>query len=143
MSQPLPHWIVICTKGWHSSANLLKGPFPPNYVRRHGYGFTANPAEAWPFPNEAQAKNKARIVNAHMGWTKAGESHMESKQLPPPCPNGCDHTVEEHEAFDRGVKDGGAGVEWEAPTQYTLPSKESLLEAWQSGCSVGQINARK
>lgn len=61
--------------------------------------------------------------------------------IPAACPNGCNHTVEEHEAFDRGVKDGESGVDCEAPFEYTDTC--SLFDAWQSGYSVGKINARK
>ena len=46
----------------------IEGPLTPGQVATLGYGFTSDPAKAWPFPSIAQACNKARIVSTHMGW---------------------------------------------------------------------------
>lgn len=46
----------------------LQGPRPPKLVQKSGYGFTLEQSKAWPFDTEKAAANKARIVNAHMGW---------------------------------------------------------------------------
>ncbi len=46
----------------------LQGPRPPKLVKKLGYRFTFERSEAWPFDTEKAAANKARIVNAHMGW---------------------------------------------------------------------------
>ena len=46
----------------------LQGPYTPKLVKMAGYGFTTDPERAWPFPSEAQAAAKARIVTRHMGW---------------------------------------------------------------------------
>lgn len=48
--------------------HYLAGPRTPEKVRRDGYGFTFDPAAAWPFPTEAQAQHKARVVERHMTW---------------------------------------------------------------------------
>ena len=82
-STPAP-WIVYCTKKLETGDSILRGPFTPKQVRRYGYRFTANPAEAWPFPDEAQAKNKACIVNKHIGWTKEGQNHMAVRRADEP-----------------------------------------------------------
>jgi len=50
----------------------LKGPSSPEAVKRNGYGFTEGVDKAWPFPNQVQALQKARIVNAHMGFAAQG-----------------------------------------------------------------------
>lgn len=49
----------------------LRGPLSPAHVRKHGYSFTSRPEEAWVFPTWRQARNKARILDAHMGWGDA------------------------------------------------------------------------
>lgn len=46
--------------------DYLFGPYTADYVKRHGYGFTRFSKEAWTFPTEAQARNKARIIERHM-----------------------------------------------------------------------------
>lgn len=81
-----PQWLVYCTDPSFgfiepdgSRCYILQGPRPPKDVRKLGYRFTSKVNEAWPFPSEAQARNKARIVNEHIGWTAAGESHMAVK----------------------------------------------------------------
>ncbi len=55
---------------------------------------------------------------------------------PAPCPGPhvCDHSDLEHYAFDRGVRDGEAGVEH-------CPYKRPVLrEAWFTGQSSGKLN---
>lgn len=49
------------------AGKYLQGPRTPDLVRRNGYGFTSDPAQAWPFATEAQAAAKVRIVGRHMG----------------------------------------------------------------------------
>lgn len=46
----------------------LEGPRDPTRVKRDGYGFTTDPAKAWPFPTKKLAEAKARIIDRHMGW---------------------------------------------------------------------------
>jgi hypothetical protein len=46
------------------------------------------------------------------------------------CPNGCDHTDTEHEAFDRGVQDGSDGVSVNPYSSF------DLREIWRTGHSV-------
>ena len=50
--------------------HYLAGPRTPEKVRRDGYGFTFDPAAAWPFHGEARAKEKARLVERHMAWPR-------------------------------------------------------------------------
>lgn len=48
----------------------------------------------------------------------------------------CGHSELEHKAFDRGVRDGETGILVEC-----CPYKrESLIDAWENGHSVGEIN---
>jgi len=47
---------------------FLQGPRSPEKVERDGYGLTEDPAQAWTFPSEAQAANKARVFDLHIGW---------------------------------------------------------------------------
>lgn len=71
-SLPVAPWIPFVSYPRNSLVGqYLEGPRDPKKVRRLGYGFTTDPAKAWPFPNENQAK--ALIVDRHMGW---GESTM-------------------------------------------------------------------
>lgn len=52
------------------------------------------------------------------------------------CPDECDHTINEHCAFDEGVMAGERGEDEE-----TCPHRASdLCEAWLAGHSVGSIN---
>src|SRR5688572_8920143 len=52
---------------------------------------------------------------------------------PEACPGGCDHTAEEHIAFDAGVAAGNAGKQAE-----DCPYEDfSLREDWLTGQSVG------
>ena len=51
-----------------ATGRYLAGPYTPQRVKLAGYGFTDDQVKAWPFPSEAQAKAKARIVAKHMGW---------------------------------------------------------------------------
>jgi hypothetical protein len=76
MTTPATPRLVTCTKPSHAHLPYLEGPCDPWYVRNYGYKFTADKSKAWPFPSEKAAVNKARIVNAHIGWTKIGENHM-------------------------------------------------------------------
>lgn len=46
----------------------LRGPHGPAHVKKHGYGFTADPKQAWPFKSKAEAMVKAVVVARHMGW---------------------------------------------------------------------------
>lgn len=54
------------------SGFYIQGPRTPYQVKRNGYCFLSTRQDAWPFPSEAQARNKARIVERHMshapGW---------------------------------------------------------------------------
>ena len=55
---------------------------------------------------------------------------------PAACPGGCDHTDEEHRAFDGGVAAGEAGKEAE-----DCPCDDfSLSQDWLTGHSVGVAN---
>ena len=51
-----------------ATGRYLAGPYTPQRVKLAGYGFTDDQVKAWPFPSEAQAKAKARIVARHMQW---------------------------------------------------------------------------
>ena len=69
-------WIVyrieapVCADG--VTRPYLRGPCSAENVKRNGYGFTEDVDKAWPFPNQVQALNKARIVNEHMGFAAQG-----------------------------------------------------------------------
>jgi hypothetical protein len=52
------------------------------------------------------------------------------------CPDNCDHTIAEHEAFDAGVIAGERGEDEEAAPR----GPNSLREAWLTGYSVGLMN---
>jgi len=52
---------------WHT----LKGPYDPAKISKRGYGFTPDPAAAWPFPSPESALAVARDVASHMGWPGA------------------------------------------------------------------------
>jgi hypothetical protein len=52
----------------NGQTQYLHGPRTPRCVQRMGYGFTFEQPHSWPFDTEKAAANKARIVNAHMGW---------------------------------------------------------------------------
>lgn len=77
MSTTKTEWIVYCTDG--REAQLLQGPRTAAQVKKLGYGFTAVLTESWKFTSEAQALNKARIVNKHMGWAGQGLNEMAVK----------------------------------------------------------------
>lgn len=47
----------------------LKGPRSPAEVRRRGYGFTKDIAEAWPFDTPGKASRKRHAVARHMSWS--------------------------------------------------------------------------
>lgn len=49
--------------------HYLKGPRLPAEVRRRGYGFTKDIAEAWPFDTPGKASRKRHAVARHMSWT--------------------------------------------------------------------------
>lgn len=69
MNPPSSAFVIIITQAsYQRGGKYLQGPRTPEKVKRHGYGFTADPSEAWPFSTEAAAKAKARIVDRHMGW---------------------------------------------------------------------------
>lgn len=51
------------------SGRYIHGPKTPAQVKRDGYWFGPEREGAWPFPTEAQARNKARIVERHMSQT--------------------------------------------------------------------------
>ena len=78
-SQPL-EWVVYCTEYRPCVDGVdrpyLKGPVPPKEVLKKGYSVTAKQSEAWRFPTSKQAKNKARIINKHMGWESQGLHKM-------------------------------------------------------------------
>jgi hypothetical protein len=65
---PASFVVVVNRQSRQPIGRYLKGPRPPAQVRRDGYGFTSDLAEAWTFPSEQQAAAKARIVNRHMCW---------------------------------------------------------------------------
>jgi hypothetical protein len=50
-----------------ASGQYLQSPRTPAEVRKLGYGFTSDPAGAWPFVTEKQAAAKLRVVDRHMG----------------------------------------------------------------------------
>ena len=54
------------------------------------------------------------------------------------CPPGCDHTVQEHTAFDHGLRDGEEG-QADSANPYRA---HDLREAWLTGHSVGVLNRR-
>jgi ribosome modulation factor len=55
---------------------------------------------------------------------------------PEACPGGCDHTDDEHIAFESGIAAGEAGKQAE-----DCPYEDfELGEAWLSGHSVGELN---
>ena len=57
---------------------------------------------------------------------------------PEPCPGGCDHTDEEHLAFDAGLTAGEAGK-----TAKECPYRDdSLAEDWLTGHTMGADNRR-
>ena len=62
------HLIQIADVSTPLHRQYIKGPRTPKDVARDGYGFTADPAAAWPFASAALAQAKARIVDRHMGW---------------------------------------------------------------------------
>lgn len=47
---------------------FLKGPRSPADVRKLGYAFTGNAAEAWPFATQGEASRKRHAVAKHMSW---------------------------------------------------------------------------
>jgi hypothetical protein len=47
----------------------LKGPRSPADVRKYGYSFTNNIAEAWMFATSGEASRKRHAVARHMSWT--------------------------------------------------------------------------
>jgi hypothetical protein len=55
------------------------------------------------------------------------------------CPDNCDHTIAEHEAFDAGVDAGERGEDEEAGPRGPI----SLRNAWLTGHSVGLINRER
>ena len=62
-------WVTLVGYPRDSLAGrYLEGPRDPKKVKRDGYGFTTDPAKAWPFPTKKQAEAKARIIERHMGW---------------------------------------------------------------------------
>ena len=58
------------------------------------------------------------------------------RKIPSPCKGGCEHSDLEHHAFDRGVRDGEAGVDENPYTRF------ALRDAWFTGHSVGQSNRK-
>lgn len=48
--------------------SYLKGPRSPADVRKLGYAFTGNAAEAWPFATQGEASRKRHAVAKHMSW---------------------------------------------------------------------------
>lgn len=50
------------------AGQFLQGPRTPERVRRCGYGFTSDLADAWPFDTAADAAEKGAIVDSHIGW---------------------------------------------------------------------------
>jgi ribosome modulation factor len=57
-------------------------------------------------------------------------------EKPAPCPNGCDHTDQEHRAFDTGIRDGRAKKN-HAMNPY---KRRNLKDAWATGHSVGILD---
>ena len=75
-------YIIVVGYPRNSLANeYLQGPRSPKLVRKSGYGFTRNIAEAWPFTSKRAAEYKARIVDRHMGWGE-GVMIVEEKGAP-------------------------------------------------------------
>jgi hypothetical protein len=60
--------LVIGCQKKSMAGQYLEGPRSPKKVKRYGYGFTNDPAKAWPFASQPQANAKALIVDRHMGW---------------------------------------------------------------------------
>lgn len=54
----------------------------------------------------------------------------------PACKPGCGHTVQEHTAFDHGLRDGEEG---QADSENPYRAHD-LREAWATGHSVGVLN---
>jgi hypothetical protein len=50
------------------AGKYLQGPLDAKQVRRDGYGFTDDPAQAWPFQSEKQAAAKEKVVARHMDF---------------------------------------------------------------------------
>jgi ribosome modulation factor len=59
----------------------------------------------------------------------------EVKRKTAECPNGCDHTDREHEAFDAGFEAGRSGVD-----QHACPYRGALAEDWLDGHSAGSLD---
>ena len=55
------------------AGQCLQGPRTPQKVKRDGYGWTFDLAQAWTFPSKNEAEAKCRIVERHMTW---GEGTM-------------------------------------------------------------------
>jgi ribosome modulation factor len=56
----------------------------------------------------------------------------------PACPPDCGHTVQEHTAFDHGLRDGEEG-QADSANPYRA---QDLREAWLTGHGVGVLNRR-
>jgi hypothetical protein len=75
------HLVIVGDRGGNLTGRFLQGPRTPSEVRRRGYGFTSDPAAAWPFPSAAAAAAKAAIVDRHIGW---GSKVSETTTAPQP-----------------------------------------------------------
>lgn len=62
---------------------------------------------------------------------------MKPQRTTTPCrPDGCEHSDLAHKAFDRGQREGEAGVHmWDNPYK-----RIALAEAWKTGQSVGELD---
>lgn len=54
------------------------------------------------------------------------------------CEGGCEHTEDEHQAWDQGWMAGERNPDADNPFNYQ--SQHNLWEAWESGKSVGIMN---
>jgi hypothetical protein len=80
---PAAEWLVYCNEPNWGFINpdgtrryLLAAPNSSQEVKHIGYHFTASLDEAWKFPTQAQAIQKAIIVNRHIGWSSQGLHKM-------------------------------------------------------------------
>jgi hypothetical protein len=60
--------LIIRKPGSPCDCQFLAGPLTAKQVKRDGYAFTRDPSKAWTFATWRKARNKAVILNDHMGW---------------------------------------------------------------------------
>lgn len=66
---------------------------------------------------------------------------MKESKVELDCGGPCEHTDEEHTAFDRGVEDGEKGVGG-LDSPYRHDDNPVLRESWLCGHSVGAMNRK-